>query len=142
LWTNSRDNSCQGQDFSFPHNVQTSSEATQLPIHWVSGVKSPRVKKQRHEADHSPLSRAEVKNSGAIPPLLHYVFMAECFKNMDNFTLSWYLHEGTGENHKKSQCSGQDSNWALHKYKSETLPLRPTTSAHLTTLPVMSNTKQ
>jgi hypothetical protein len=29
------------------------------------------VKQQGREVDHSPLSSAEVKNGGAIPPLLH-----------------------------------------------------------------------
>jgi hypothetical protein len=36
-----------------------------------TGSISPGVKRQRREADHSPPSRAEVKNSEAIPPLPH-----------------------------------------------------------------------
>jgi hypothetical protein len=34
--------------------------STQPPIQWVPGVISPRVKRPRHEADHSPPSEAEV----------------------------------------------------------------------------------
>jgi hypothetical protein len=48
------------QDFSLLLRVQTG-----LDIHqWVSGMKQ-----QEREADHSPLSSAEVKKDGAIPPL-------------------------------------------------------------------------
>jgi hypothetical protein len=36
------------------------------------------VKRPRHEADHSPLSSAQVKNGGVIPPL-PYVVVAWCF---------------------------------------------------------------
>jgi hypothetical protein len=43
---------------------------TQPPIQWVPGVLSPGIKRQEREADHSPPSSAEVKNGGAIPPLL------------------------------------------------------------------------
>jgi hypothetical protein len=32
---------------------------------------NPRVKREWREADHSPLSSAEVKNGGIIPPLPH-----------------------------------------------------------------------
>jgi hypothetical protein len=35
------------------------------------GYLSPRVKRQRHEADQSPPSSAEVENDEAIPPLHH-----------------------------------------------------------------------
>jgi hypothetical protein len=31
----------------------------------------PGIKRQGHEADHSPESSAEVKNGGAIPPVSH-----------------------------------------------------------------------
>jgi hypothetical protein len=34
-------------------------------IHWVTRAISPEVKRQGREADHSPSSRAEIKNSGA-----------------------------------------------------------------------------
>jgi hypothetical protein len=37
------------------------------PVHWVQGF-FPRLQIDGHEADHSPMSRAGVKNSGSIPP--------------------------------------------------------------------------
>jgi hypothetical protein len=42
---------------------------TQLPIKWVLEDLSMGAQWPRHEADHSPASRAEGKNGGAIPPL-------------------------------------------------------------------------
>jgi hypothetical protein len=42
----------------------------------TSGVKRP-----GREADHSPSSSAEVKNSGAMPPLNQHVFMARSLIN-------------------------------------------------------------
>jgi hypothetical protein len=36
------------------------------------------VKRQECEADHSPVSSAEVKNGGAIPPHITAFFMAQC----------------------------------------------------------------
>jgi hypothetical protein len=60
-----------GKIFLFPTMSRLVLRPTQLPIQWVSGAISPRVKQQGQEADHSALSRAEVKNSGARPPLLH-----------------------------------------------------------------------
>jgi hypothetical protein len=41
---------------------------TQPPMQWVSRLKRP-----GREADHSPPSNAEVKNSGTIPPLPPYI---------------------------------------------------------------------
>jgi hypothetical protein len=41
----------------------------QSPMQWLPSVLSPRVKRQGHEADHSPPSSAEVDNGGAIHPL-------------------------------------------------------------------------
>jgi hypothetical protein len=54
--------------FSVLHNVQTGSGAHQVPgtISPGGGVKCP-----GREADHSAPSNADVKNVGAIPPLLH-----------------------------------------------------------------------
>jgi hypothetical protein len=43
----------------------------QPPMHWITGSLSPEVKRPGLEADHSPLSSAEVKNGGVIPPLFH-----------------------------------------------------------------------
>jgi hypothetical protein len=42
---------------------------SQPPIQWVPRPPSPGVKQQGRQADKSPLSSAEVKNGGAIPPL-------------------------------------------------------------------------
>jgi hypothetical protein len=42
---------------------------TQSPIEWVPGTVSSGIKLQEREADLSLPSSAEVKNSGAIPPL-------------------------------------------------------------------------
>jgi hypothetical protein len=42
---------------------------TQPAIQWVPGVFPPGIKQMGREADHSPLSSAEVKNGGSIPPL-------------------------------------------------------------------------
>jgi hypothetical protein len=49
------------------HNAQTGSEA-----HLASNKirVSPGIKRQWREVDHTPSSSAEVKNVGAIPPLL------------------------------------------------------------------------
>jgi hypothetical protein len=41
---------------------------TQFPAQWVPEVPSQGVKRLGHEADHSPPTSVEVKNSGDIPP--------------------------------------------------------------------------
>jgi hypothetical protein len=43
----------------------------QFPIHCVTGANSAVVKRQELEAAQLPPSSAEVKDGGAIPPLLH-----------------------------------------------------------------------
>jgi hypothetical protein len=43
---------------------------TQPPVRWVPGAISKEVKRPEREAEHSPPSSAEVRNGGAIPPLL------------------------------------------------------------------------
>jgi hypothetical protein len=50
---------------------------TQPPIQWVPRALSPRLKRQRRDANRTPLSSAKVRNGGAIPPLPH--IMVECF---------------------------------------------------------------
>jgi hypothetical protein len=50
---------------------QTGSEAQ-----WVPGAIFRVLKRPVREVNHSPLSSAEVKNDGAIPPLPPYVIMA------------------------------------------------------------------
>jgi hypothetical protein len=44
----------------------------------------PRSKAVKHEVDHSPSFNAEVKNCGAVLPLLH-VFMACCLRHRGRF---------------------------------------------------------
>jgi hypothetical protein len=39
---------------------------TQPPTQWVPGIISSGIKWQGREADHSPVSSADVKNNGAI----------------------------------------------------------------------------
>jgi hypothetical protein len=46
-------------------------EPIQPPIQWVPAALSLGLKWHGREADHSPPSRAEVNNGGAIPPLPH-----------------------------------------------------------------------
>jgi hypothetical protein len=47
------------------------------------------VKRPGHEADHSPLSSAEVKNAWSHTSTPHYAFMAWCLlKHKDNFTFT------------------------------------------------------
>jgi hypothetical protein len=42
---------------------------TQPHFQWVKGALSPEVKRPGHEIDHSPPSRASIKNVGDKPPL-------------------------------------------------------------------------
>jgi hypothetical protein len=51
----------------------TALRPTQPPIQWVPGALSPGIKRQGLEADHSSPTNAEVKNSGALPPLPIYL---------------------------------------------------------------------
>jgi hypothetical protein len=44
---------------------------SQLPTQWVQGAISAGVKWPGREADHSPVSSAELKNGGAMSPLCH-----------------------------------------------------------------------
>jgi hypothetical protein len=48
---------------------------TQPPIQWVPETVFLEVKRAGHEADHSPPSRADVKNDTSAPP---YVFLEWC----------------------------------------------------------------
>jgi hypothetical protein len=59
----------QGRDiFSLLHSVHTGSGAH--PISYMSTM-GPGVRRPVSDADHSPLSSAEVMNGGAITPLPH-----------------------------------------------------------------------
>jgi hypothetical protein len=77
----------------FPTLYSTASRPalgpTQLPITWIPGALSVRVKWPGHEADRSPPSSAEVKNSGAISPLPHTSLLrgAYLIKHRDNFKI-------------------------------------------------------
>jgi hypothetical protein len=44
---------------------------TQPRIQLVPGAVFPKVNRPGRDPDHSPVSSAEVKNGGAIPPLSH-----------------------------------------------------------------------
>jgi hypothetical protein len=57
--------------FLFSAMSDLSLGLTQPPIQWVPGAVFLGVEQPGHEADHSPLSSAEVKNGGAIHPLPH-----------------------------------------------------------------------
>jgi len=50
-------------------------EPTQPPIKWVPGILSLAVKEPGREADHSPLSSAEVKNAWSYTSTVRYTFM-------------------------------------------------------------------
>jgi hypothetical protein len=65
-----------GFDFQQGQEIFPSSTAsrptlgpTQLPIQWLPGDLSAKVKRQGREPDHSPPSSAEVKNGRLVPPL-------------------------------------------------------------------------
>jgi hypothetical protein len=60
-----------GKIFLFCTASRPTFGPTQPPIQWVLGALSQRVKRRGIEADHSPPFSAEVKNGGAMPPLLH-----------------------------------------------------------------------
>jgi hypothetical protein len=49
--------------FLFTTASRTTLETTQSPIQWVPGAISLGVERPGREADHSPLSSAEVKNA-------------------------------------------------------------------------------
>jgi hypothetical protein len=65
--------------FLFNTASGTALGSTQHPIQWVLGALSLGVKRPGREADHSPLSSAEIKNAWSYTPLPQYTFMAWCF---------------------------------------------------------------
>jgi hypothetical protein len=69
------------RNFFLLHSVQTGSESTHPPIKWVLVALSLEVKQQMREAEHSPPSRAELKNDGDIPQFPQYIFVAWCLIN-------------------------------------------------------------
>jgi hypothetical protein len=62
---------------------------TQPPMQRLPGPISPAVKRPEREAHHSPPPSAEVKNGGAIPPLISMSSWCSAWliKNRDSFTL-------------------------------------------------------
>jgi hypothetical protein len=77
-------------NFSLHHRVQNGSGTH--PASSPMGTKGsfPEGKAAGREADHSPPSRAEVKNAWSYTSTPQNVFMAWCLaKHRDNFTLSW-----------------------------------------------------
>jgi hypothetical protein len=61
-----RFDSWQKQEIFSPSPQRSDPGVTHLLIQWLPGVE-----RQGSEADHSPPFNAEVKNDGAIPPLLY-----------------------------------------------------------------------
>jgi hypothetical protein len=60
-----------GKIFLFSTASRPAVRPIQPPILWVLGVVYLGVKRQGREADHSPPSRAEIKNDRAVSPLPH-----------------------------------------------------------------------
>lgn len=71
---------------SFSQIVQVSSWPTKPPIQWVPESLSARVKLPGSEADHSPISSAEITNAWSITATPQHSFMA-CTGT--NFSWSW-----------------------------------------------------
>jgi hypothetical protein len=65
--------------------------STEPLIRWIPGASSLRVKSPGREDDHSPITSAEVKNDGAIPP----PHMFSLIKHSDNVTFSIYESRGS-----------------------------------------------
>jgi hypothetical protein len=59
----------QCKSFLFSTASRPTPGPTQPPIQLLSRALSPWIKRPGHGADHSPPTSAEVKTSGAIPPL-------------------------------------------------------------------------
>jgi hypothetical protein len=78
---------------------RTALGLTQPPIQWVPGALSLGVKRPVREADHSPLSSAEVKNAWSHTSTPQYVFMAWCSVKAQGqlylFTFFYFLHGDT-----------------------------------------------
>jgi hypothetical protein len=82
--------------FLFTTVSRTALGPTHPPIQWVPGALSLRLKRPGREADHSPQSSAEIKNTWSYTSTLRYVFMAWCLvKHRDNFTTNIVLAQFT-----------------------------------------------
>jgi hypothetical protein len=78
--------------FLFTTASRTALGSIQPPMQWVPGALSMGVKRPEREADHSPPSSAEVKNTWSYTSTPQYVFMAWCLvKHRDNFTFTFTL---------------------------------------------------
>jgi hypothetical protein len=62
------------------------------PIQWVLGALTPGVRRLVRETDHSPPYMTEVKNDGAVPPLLlkSTWHITNLIKHRNNFNLAIY----------------------------------------------------
>jgi hypothetical protein len=65
-----------GKIFHFSMLSRPPLGLTQHPIQWALETLSPEVKRQEHEADHSPPTSAEVKKTWVYTSTLPYAFMA------------------------------------------------------------------
>jgi hypothetical protein len=70
-------------EFTHPSDVTYSKTRpalgpTQPPVQWVTGALSLWVKRPGHEADHSPPSRAEIKNAWSYTSPPQYALMESC----------------------------------------------------------------
>jgi hypothetical protein len=74
----------------YPTESRHALAPTQPPTQWVEGPLSSEVERPGREADHSPPSSAEVKNSRAIPSLPHASSWrgAWLLKHRNNFTFT------------------------------------------------------
>jgi hypothetical protein len=73
--------------FLFTTTYILSLRLSQLPIQWVLGALTPGVKWPGHEADDSPPSCAEVKNTWSCTTISQYVFVAWCLVKHRQFYL-------------------------------------------------------
>jgi hypothetical protein len=88
-----------GKRFSLFHSIQAASGPIHPPIQWVPRSVSPGVKRPEREADHSPLSNAEVKNGTATSSIPHTSSWLGVYliKHRDNFKLFPYSFQtGSG----------------------------------------------
>lgn len=81
----------EARGFVLLHNIQTDSGLTQSLLELVQGNISPELKRLGSEADHTPTSSTEAKNSPLTP---HSRTSSLCgvylIKHMDNFTSTYF----------------------------------------------------
>jgi hypothetical protein len=64
------------KNFLFSTSSRPALGPTQPPIQWILGALSPGIKRQGHDADHSPPTSAEVKKMWIYTSTPPYIFMA------------------------------------------------------------------